>query len=105
VTVQRDIKSGVNPPTGSLAERIRSHAGLLATIGLGVLVVLGFGLETVLSKNGLSKYPDVYGAYEVLPLVAGVLAIALARLLAGLLHRPADFYERAAGDLEEGEDA
>lgn len=104
MSAPRDADKGVHPLARPLAGLIGPRAGLFVTAALGSLVVLGFVLETVLKEGGLSKYPDVYGAYELLPLLAGVVALAGAWVLTVLLRRPADFYARAAGDLKEGED-
>jgi len=104
MSAPRDADKGVHPLARPLAGLIGPRAGLFITAALGILVVLGFALETVLKDGGLSKYPEVYGAYELLPLLAGIVAIAGGWVLTRLLRRPADFYSRAAGDLKEGED-
>jgi len=104
MTAPRDAKSGVHPLARPLTGLFGPRAGLFITAGLGVLFVLSLLLETVLKEGGLSKYPDVYGAYELLPALAGAVGIAAAWILVVLLRRPADFYTRAAGDLKEGDD-
>lgn len=104
MSAPRDADKGVHPLARPLAGLIGPRAGLFIIAALGSLIVLGFVLETVLKEGGLSKYPDVYGAYELLPLLAGVVALAGAWALTVVLRRPADFYSRAAGDLKEGED-
>ncbi len=104
MTAPRDPKSGVHPLARPLSGLSSPRAGLIALIVIAVLVVAGFALETVIYDGGLSKYPDVYGAYELLPLAASVIAIALGWVLVWLVSRPGDFYSRAAGDVKEAQD-
>lgn len=104
MTAPRDPKTGVHPLARPLSGLSSPRAGLIALIVLAVLVAGGFALETVLKEGGLSKYPDVYGAYELLPLAASAVAILLSWGLVWLISRPGDFYTRAAGDVKEGED-
>ena len=103
MTAPRDSKSELHPLARPLSGLTSPRAGLIALIVLAVLVAAGFGLETVLSEDGLSKYPEVYGAYELLPLAAGAAAILAGWALVWLISRPGDFYSRAAGDVKEGE--
>ncbi|WP_439637402.1 hypothetical protein [Oceanicaulis sp.] len=103
MTAPRDAKSDIHPLVRPITGLTSPRAGLITVIVLAVLVVAGFGLETVLSEDGLSKYPEVYGAYELLPLAAGAVAILAGWALVWLLSRPGDFYSRAAGDVKEGE--
>lgn len=104
MTAPRDPKSDIHPLMRPLTGLTSPRAGLITLILLAVLVAAGFGLETLLSEDGLSKYPDVYGAYELLPLAASAVAILAGWGLVWLLSRPGDFYARAAGDVKEGED-
>ena len=68
MTAPRDPKSGVHPLARPLSGLSSPRAGLITLIVLAVLVVAGFALETVIHDGGLSKYPEVYGPYELLPL-------------------------------------
>lgn len=104
MTAPRDPKAGLHPLARPLSGLSSPRAGLIALIVLAVLVVAGFAMETVLKEGGLSKYPEVYGAYELLPLAASAVAIALGWALVWLVSRPGDFYSRAAGDVKEGQD-
>ena len=104
MTAPRDSKAGMPPLALPLRGLSSPRAGLIALIVIAVLVVGGFALETVLSDGGLSKYPEVYGAYELLPLAAAAVAILLGWGLVWLISRPGDFYSRAAGDVTEGQD-
>lgn len=104
MSAPRDAKDAVHPLARPLAGLIGPRTGLILIIALAVLIVLGFGLETVISEDGLSKYPEVYGAYELLPLLAGVAALAGGWILRAVLTRGPDFYERAAGDVTETKD-
>lgn len=104
MTAPRDPKSGVHPLARPLSGLSSPRAGLITLIVLAVLVVAGFALETVIHDGGLSKYPEVYGPYELLPLAAAAVAILLGWGLVWLVSRSGDFYARAAGDVKEGED-
>lgn len=81
------------------------RAGFYAVVILAVLLVAGFAVEAaVTGGEGLSKYPEVLGGYEFLPALALAGAILAAWVVRWVLGASADFYERAAGDLNDTEE-
>ena len=83
------------------------RAGLYAVIILAGLLGVGFAVEALVTGGeGLSKYPEVLGGYEVLPAAALAAAILASWIVRWVLGASGDFYERAAGDVTgEDEDA
>lgn len=105
MSAPRNAPDGVHPLARPFMRFSGPRTGLFVVIALGVLVVLGFGLETVLTADGLAKYPEVYGAYELLPMAALAVAILAGWVVRWVLGRRADYYEDIAGDLKERDDA
>ncbi len=76
----------------------------LFVLALAVLLLVSFGVEFAMTGGeGLSKYPEVLGGYEVLPALAAAAAIIAAWLVRWVLGVAPDFYEREAGDLTKTE--
>lgn len=96
---------GVHPLAQPFLFLFAPGFGRWIVIGLAVLMVVGFGLEFLLAgEDGLSKYPEVLGGYEVLPFLAAAGAILAAWLVRWVLGVAPGFYERAAGDeTDDGE--
>jgi len=96
---------GVHPLARPFLLLFKPSTGRWIVIVLAVLMAAGFGLEFLLAgEEGLSKYPEVLGGYEVLPFMAAAGAILLAWLVRWVLGVSPSFYERAAGDeIEDGE--
>lgn len=93
---------GLHPLARPVSVLFAPRAGFFAVVILAVLFVLGFALEAALTGGeGLSKYPEVLGGYEILPALALAAAILAAWLLRWVLGAAPDFYERAAGDVTE----
>jgi hypothetical protein len=96
---------GVHPLARPFAALFSPRAGFLAVVILAVLLVLGFAIEAALTGGeGLSKYPEVLGGYEILPALALAGAILVSWIVRWVLGASAHFYERAAGDVIEEED-
>ncbi len=96
---------GVHPLARPFSALFSPRAGFYAVVVLAVLLVLGFALEAALTGGeGLSKYPEVLGGYEILPAIALAAAILVSWLVRWALGASANFYERAAGDGIEEED-
>ena len=96
---------GVHPLARPFAALFSPRAGFFAVVILAVLLVLGFAIEAALTGGeGLSKYPEVLGGYEILPAVALAAAILVSWIVRWVLGASAHFYERAAGDVIEKED-
>jgi len=81
------------------------RTGLYIVIALGVVSLAGFALEFLLTEEGLSKYPEALGAYEILPFLAVIAAVLAGWLARWVLGRRDDYYEHAAGDFTETDDA
>jgi hypothetical protein len=97
---------GVHPLAKPFLFLLAPGFGRWIVIALAVVMVLGFGLEFLLAgEDGLSKYPEVLGGYEVLPFLAAAGAILLAWLVRWVLGVSPTFYERAAGDEIDDEGA
>jgi hypothetical protein len=97
---------GVHPLAKPFLFLFAPGFGRWIVIGLAVAMLAGFGLEFLLAgEEGLSKYPEVLGAYEVLPFLAAAGAILLAWLVRWVLGVSPSFYERAAGDEIDDEEA
>jgi hypothetical protein len=89
---------GVHPLAQPFLFLFKPGMGRLIVIVLAVLLLVSFGLELALSGDKVwSKYPEVLGAYEWMPLVAATGAILAAWLLRRVLSARPGFYERAAG--------
>jgi hypothetical protein len=90
---------GVHPLAKPFLFLFAPGFGRWIVLGLVVAMLAGFGLEFLLAgEEGLSKYPEVLGCYEVLPFLAATGAILLAWLVRWILGVSPNFYERAAGD-------
>lgn len=90
---------GVHPAAQPFLFVFKPGAGRLIVMALAVLMIVGFGLELVLSGEDIwSKYPEVLGAYEWMPFLAAAGAILAGWVLRWVLTAGPDFYERAAGD-------
>lgn len=71
---------------------------------LAGFLLASFALEAVVTGGeGWSKYPEILGGYEILPLLAMAAVLVAAWLVRWVLGVSADFYERAAGDLKDEE--
>jgi uncharacterized membrane protein len=93
---------GLHPLARPFAFLLAPRAGLFAVVILAVLLLAGFAIEAaVTGGEGLSKYPEVLGGYEVLPALALAGAILVGWIVRWVLGVRADFYERAAGDVTE----
>ena len=96
---------GVHPLARPFLALFTPRAGFYAVVILAGLLLLGFALEAALTGGeGLSKYPEVLGGYEILPALALAGAILVSWIVRWVLGASADFYERAAGDVIEEED-
>lgn len=89
-------------PLAKPFQRLSSpRTGLIVIAVLVALLVIGFAIEfAAAGPEGLSKYPEVLGGYEVLPGLALAAAILAAWAVRGLLSASAGFYER--GDRKTG---
>lgn len=93
---------GVHPLARPFLALASPRAGFFAVVILAIALLGGFAVEAVVTGGeGLSKYPEVLGGYEVLPALALAAAIMAAWLVRWVLGASADFYERAAGDVTE----
>ena len=103
----RQGQDTLHPLAKLLSFLFAPRAGLFALIALGCALVIGFGVEALMTGGqGWSKYPDVLGGYEVLPIVALAGAILLGWGVRFCFGVKPDFYARAAGDeIEEHGDA
>lgn len=82
-----------------------ARAGLWIVVALGLVNLIGFGLEYLLSEDGFAKYRTVTGTYELVLIPAALAAILAGWGVRWLLGRAGDYYERAAGDVSgEGRD-
>ena len=108
MTAPRKPKSasdGLHPLARPFAAVFSPKAGFYAVGVLAALLVLGFLLEAALTGGeGLSKYPEVLGGYEILPALALAGAILVSWIVRWGLGVSAHFYERAARDVIEEED-
>jgi hypothetical protein len=96
---------GVHPMARPFAVLFSPRAGFFAVVILAALLVLGFAVEAaVTGGEGLSKYPEVLGGYEILPALALAGAVLVSWVVRWVLGASAQFYERAAGDVIEEED-
>ncbi len=98
-------RDGWHPLARPFAVLFAPRAGFFAVVLLAVLLVAGFALEAVLTGGeGLSKYPEVLGGYELLPALALAAAILAGWLVRWVLGVSSDYYERAAGDVKAEDD-
>ena len=75
-------------------------------LALAGVLLASFGLEAALTGGeGWSKYPEILGGYEILPLLAMAAVLLAVWLVRWVLGVSADFYERAAGDLKDEENS
>lgn len=78
------------------------RTGRFVIAGLAAALLISFAAEFLATGGeGLSKYPEVLGGYEVLPGLALAAAILVSWVVRGLLSASAGFYER--GDARTGE--
>jgi uncharacterized membrane protein len=95
---------GVHPLARPFLFVFKPGFARLFILALAALLLIGFGVEFAMTGGeGLSKYPEVLGGYEVLPFLAAAGAILAAWLVRWILGVAPDFYERAAGDVTETE--
>ncbi len=94
-----DASDAVHPAARPFLFLFRPGLGLFIVIALAAVLVASFAVEFVVSgSETLSKYPEVLGAYEWMPILAAAGAILFAWVLHLLLSAGPNFYERAAGD-------
>lgn len=85
--------------TGRPMRPVGGMTGLAIVLALGAVNLLGFGLEYLLTEDGLAKYRTVTGPYEFVLIPATMAAILAGWGVRWLLGRRGDYYEHAAGDV------